>query len=140
MSQPNKPQPDVQPQVFAVRRDLSGGWTFTRRGFVTAAGAAATGAALSGCGSDSKSAPTAFPTTAPTNTPDFATSQINTAPRVSAHESMITEMQVTADQTRLISVAENFKMWGFPSGQLLKALSPNSTEFGWNITRARQCW
>ncbi len=109
-----------QPQVFAVQRDLSGGWKFTRRGFVTAAGIAAAGAALAGCGSDLKSGPTAVP---PTSTPDFATSRTHISSDIVAHPSL-NFLLLSSDQTRLISGGTGiYKLWTFPSGQLLKEMT-----------------
>jgi hypothetical protein len=58
---------DDQPQVFAVQKDLAA-WRFSRRDFLTAAGAAVGGAVAAGCG------PQPTPEAVPTNTPPAPTS------------------------------------------------------------------
>ncbi len=64
-------QHEETPQVFAVERDIDGGWKFRRRDLLLGAALAAAGGALAGCGGNKKSTYATFKTPAPTLIPTY---------------------------------------------------------------------
>jgi WD40 repeat protein len=108
--EPATSSPDDGPQIFAVQKDLTGGWTFNRRDFLVAAAAAtAAASSLAACGSGEDK---------------------NPCPGAQAHSGRIHTLALTADCASLVSsselASEQIKQWSLPDGALLGGLEKSS--------------
>ncbi len=136
------------PRVFSVVKHEKEGWQFSRRDFITLAGAATAGAALA-CGRSGDATPeveetavfgasfddgggvSVIPATVAVTPPtgDDLAARLEACASVKAHEGDLYNAVFSPDGTRMLTFSSDntSKLWSVPGGDLLMKASPEQT-------------
>lgn len=102
-----------QPEIFSVTQDAKK-WKFTRRQFLAAAGATATGLTLASCGDNRR------------KTTGEEGERLDACRNIDAHENDVTSLIFIGSDSRLISASVDWKLkvWDPEDGSLINTISP----------------